>query len=431
MTKHERTLVDTLRYIDKNFGRETIYNEKKLLSFFRDLAPQLVGQREYAMLDNLLKCGGAGMLCDALSGTEFDRRQTSSRLVQRMTDTYAMDESSAKRICALFMAAVSGDDSYAGELDASEKQPRPAPRAPAPKAEKPSQPPRAPAAEAETLSPAQRQTARRRPGWKLYVAIIAVVCLCAAIFAVISKHNNTEAALEEQTLIDDELMVRRWLDVNDRVLNDMNSTGFDYLNSNGMEKFVDFFNENGDDYGIYFQKNDYEKGVQIDIYPGELKITPSDYDFVVLYLRDKKNTEVVNVESHHSGNIQVAMLTSQISSGGCQSFKPFLPKFAVDIIDMSRADMLHYLGITDEMLTWLNDTDKCSLAFDEYTPANYTACCPKFTLGSTNEVRHIPYYSELYFNVRCVNDSGNDVWVQVSIYFDEENVSHVDFAYEF
>ena len=98
---------------------------------------------------------------------------------------------------------------------------------------------------------------------------------------------------------------------------------------------------------------------------------------------------------------------------------------------MSRADMLHYLGITDEMLTWLNDTDKCSLAFDEYTPANYTACCPKFTLGSTNEVRHIPYYSELYFNVRCVNDSGNDVWVQVSIYFDEENVSHVDFAYEF
>ena len=134
MTKHERTLVDTLRYIDKNFGRETIYNEKKLLSFFRDLAPQLVGQREYAMLDNLLKCGGAGMLCDALSGTEFDRRQTSSRLVQRMTDTYAMDESSAKRICALFMAAVSGDDSYAGKLDASEKQPRPAPRAPAPKA---------------------------------------------------------------------------------------------------------------------------------------------------------------------------------------------------------------------------------------------------------------------------------------------------------
>lgn len=134
MNKYENILVDTVGRIKESFGGEALRNGKRLQGLCMDMSPQLMNQREYKMLVILIKCGGNEALLDALNDTPAVQERAVARLTQRMADEYVMDETAARRICALYMTAASGNSAYIDRLDAAEeakRQPAPKP-APAP-----------------------------------------------------------------------------------------------------------------------------------------------------------------------------------------------------------------------------------------------------------------------------------------------------------
>ena len=134
MNKYENILVDTVGRIKESFGGEALCNGKRLQGLCMDMSPQLMNQREYKMLVILIKCGGNEALLDALNDTPAAQERAVARLTQRMADEYVMDETAARRICALYMTAVSGSSAYIDRLDAAgeaKRQPAPKP-APAP-----------------------------------------------------------------------------------------------------------------------------------------------------------------------------------------------------------------------------------------------------------------------------------------------------------
>lgn len=134
MNKYENILVDTVGRIKESFGGEALRNGKRLQGLCMDMSPQLMNQREYKMLVILIKCGGNEALLDALNDTPAVQERAVVRLTQRMADEYVMDETAARRICALYMTAASGNSAYIDRLDAAgevKRQPAPKP-APAP-----------------------------------------------------------------------------------------------------------------------------------------------------------------------------------------------------------------------------------------------------------------------------------------------------------
>lgn len=169
MNKYENILVDTVGRIKESFGGEALRNGKRLQGLCMDMSPQLMNQREYKMLVILIKCGGNEALLDALNDTPAVQEQTVARLTRRMADEYVMDETAARRICALYMTAVSGSSAYIDRLDAAEeaqKQPAPKPApAPTPKSA-PAVPPTPKTAPSSTPKPATAPTPTPKPAPK-------------------------------------------------------------------------------------------------------------------------------------------------------------------------------------------------------------------------------------------------------------------------
>ena len=169
MNKYENILVDTVGRIKESFGGEALRNGKRLQGLCMDMSPQLMNQREYKMLVILIKCGGNEALLDALNDTPAVQERAVARLTQRMADEYVMDESAARRICALYMTAASGNSAYIDRLDAAgevKRQPAPKPApAPTPKSA-PAVPPTPKTAPSSTPKPAPAPTPTPKPAPK-------------------------------------------------------------------------------------------------------------------------------------------------------------------------------------------------------------------------------------------------------------------------
>ncbi len=169
MNKYENILVDTVGRIKESFGGEALRNGKRLQGLCMDMSPQLMNQREYKMLVILIKCGGNEALLDALNDTPAVQEQTVARLTQRMADEYVMDETAARRICALYMTAASGSSAYIDRLDAAgeaKRQPAPKPApAPTPKSA-PAVPPTPKTAPSSTPKPAPAPAPTPKPAPK-------------------------------------------------------------------------------------------------------------------------------------------------------------------------------------------------------------------------------------------------------------------------
>ena len=162
MNKYENILVDTVGRIKESFGGEALRNGKRLQGLCMDMSPQLMNQREYKMLVN-------EALLDALNDTPAVQEQTVARLTQRMADEYVMDETAARRICALYMTAASGSSAYIDRLDAAgeaKRQPAPKPApAPTPKSA-PAVPPTPKTAPSSTPKPAPAPAPTPKPAPK-------------------------------------------------------------------------------------------------------------------------------------------------------------------------------------------------------------------------------------------------------------------------
>ena len=138
MNKYERALVDAVRQITKDNAARAASDARWLNGMLRDLAPQVIGQREYKMLTALLNCEGNRILAEAAKKPAAARDAEVERLVRRLRDEYVMDEDAARRICALYLAGVTGDDAFVTADDRRKAKPEPTPTpkpapAPAPK----------------------------------------------------------------------------------------------------------------------------------------------------------------------------------------------------------------------------------------------------------------------------------------------------------
>ena len=166
MNKYENILVDTVGRIKESFGGEALRNGKRLQGLCMDMSPQLMNQREYKMLVILIKCGGNEALLDALNDTPAAQERAVVRLTQRMADEYVMDETAARRICALYMTAASGNSAYIDRLDAAgEAKRQPAKKlapAPTPKSA-PAVPPTPKTAPSSTPKPAPAPAPTPKP----------------------------------------------------------------------------------------------------------------------------------------------------------------------------------------------------------------------------------------------------------------------------
>ena len=132
MNKYEQALVDAVRQITKDNAARAASDARWLNGMLRDLAPQMIGQREYKMLTALLNCEGNRILAEAAKKPAAARDAEVERLVRRLRDEYVMDEDAARRICALYLAGVTGDDAFVTANDRRKAKPEPTP-APKPK----------------------------------------------------------------------------------------------------------------------------------------------------------------------------------------------------------------------------------------------------------------------------------------------------------
>ena len=132
MNKYEQALVDAVRQITKDNAARAASDARWLNGMLRDLAPQVIGQREYKMLTALLNCEGNRILAEAARKPATARDAEVERLVRRLRDEYVMDEDAARRICALYLAGVTGNDAFVTADDRRKAKPEPTP-APKPK----------------------------------------------------------------------------------------------------------------------------------------------------------------------------------------------------------------------------------------------------------------------------------------------------------
>ena len=169
MNKYEQALVDAVRQITKDNAARAASDARWLNGMLRDLAPQMIGQREYKMLTALLNCNGNRILAEAAKKPAAARDAEVERLVRRLRDEYVMDEDAARRICALYLAGVTGDDAFvtADDRRKAKPEPTPAPKpapVPAPKpAPKPTPKPAPAPAPTPNPAPAPAPTTEPKP----------------------------------------------------------------------------------------------------------------------------------------------------------------------------------------------------------------------------------------------------------------------------
>ena len=434
MNKYENILVDTVGRIKESFGGEALRNGKRLQGLCMDMSPQLMNQREYKMLVILIKCGGNEALLDALNDTPAVQERAVARLTQRMADEYVMDEDAARRICALYLAGVTGDDAFmtADDRRKAKSEPTPAPKpkpAPTP-APKPAPEPKPAPTPAPTPKPAPQKAAddgrgQRSAGKskKWIIAALLAVILAVAAWQVIA---NRDTAVDGNPARD-KRMVEVWIKVSDRVLADVKSTEFDYLNCTGPDDLKAdlayrsgiYDADGGDMCSSFAVTND-----------GDFLNAYGEYRRQDVYLHDQTGEEYIEIvfidNPDQENNLSRSVTTYFLTADGQGLFSPYLPKYAEDISGLDGEAMLNYFGITENMLDWLCDPDiNQDEAFEQYKPDGYTARRPRLQKnGDTNP-------ETLTFGTQYENDSGESINTYAHIFFTKDVVTQIDINFDF
>ena len=213
MNKYEQALVDAVRQITKDNAAKAASDARWLNGMLRDLAPQMIGQREYKMLTALLNCEGNRILAEAAKKPAAARDADVERLVRRLCDEYVMDEDAARRICALYLAGITGDESYIRALDSAGNKTNPAPQnAPKPKQRPQPQQRPAPSPAPAQPTPAPKQSPAPAPvprpqktppisllkykNWHLrFIPMLMAVLYGAIIFPLLEEKSDIVATI--------------------------------------------------------------------------------------------------------------------------------------------------------------------------------------------------------------------------------------------
>ena len=424
MNKYEQALVSAVKQITEIDAARAASDARWLNGMLRDLAPQVMGQRGYKMLTALLNCEGNRILAEAAKKPAAVRDAEVERLVRRLCDEYVMDEDAARRICALYLAGVTGDDAFVTADDRRKAKPEPTP-APKPKpapmpAPKPAPEPKPAQTPAPTPKPAPQKAADdgrgQRSTGKSKKWIIGT--LLAVIFAVIAWQviANRDTAVDDPAR--DKRMVEAWVKVNDRVLADVKSTEFDYLNCTGPEDLkADLANRSG-----IYSADGVDMSSNFTLYRDDVGYyeLQGDSHMQHVLLRDRTGEEQLNIvfddfldqESNRSHEIDI--YCTGLTKEGQKLFKPYLSEFAMAMRSMDREAAMKYLGITEDMLSWLGDPNVNSYEmFKLYAPQKYDEYA--YGVPSFNKEVGTDKYGDVFFQEEYEKGNGEIVYINASI----------------
>ena len=419
MNKYEQALVSAVKQITKSDAAKAASDARWLNGMLRDLAPQVIGQREYKMLTALLNCNGNRILAEAAKKPATARDAEVERLVRRLRDEYVMDEDAARRICALYLAGVTGDDAFVTADDRRKAKPEPTP-APKPAPAPVPTPKPATAPKAADTGRDQRRTGKSK---KWIIGTLLAVIFAVIAWQVVANRDTVVGG----NLARDKRMVETWIKVNDQVLADLKNTEFDYLNCTGPEDLkADLANRSG----IY----DADGGDMCSSFAvtndGDFLNAYGEYRRQDVYLHDQTGEEYIEIvfidNPDQENNLSRSLTTYFLTADGQGLFSPYLPKYAEDISGLDGEAMLNYFGITENMLDWLCDPDiNQDEAFEQYKPDGYTARRPHLQKnGDTNP-------ETLTFGTQYENDSGESINTYANIFFTKDVVTQIDINFYF
>ncbi len=189
MNVWEKRLITAIKKACAANGAQTLYDGQRLCALIESADPELAQQREYKNFRALVRCGGNTLLAQSAHAPRAELQKNIETLGRSMGKGYAIDRVSGERSCALYLTAVTGDESYIRALDAAPENkndhtpqptPRPAPT-PAPQQTQQQRPTPTPAPQPQpTPQPAQNTPPAKKSSRLIGVLVSVVVVLIAA-----------------------------------------------------------------------------------------------------------------------------------------------------------------------------------------------------------------------------------------------------------
>lgn len=185
MNVWEKRLITAIKKACAANGAQTLYDGQRLCALIESADPELAQQREYKNFRALVRCGGNTLLAHSAHAPRAELQKNIETLGRSMGKGYAIDRVSGERSCALYLTAVTGDESYIRALDAAPENkndhtpqptPRPAPT-PAPQQTQQQRPTPTPAPQPQ---PAQNTAPAKKSSRLIGVLVSVVVVLIAA-----------------------------------------------------------------------------------------------------------------------------------------------------------------------------------------------------------------------------------------------------------
>lgn len=185
MNVWEKRLITAIKKACAANGAQTLYDGQRLCALIESVDPELAQQREYKNFRALVRCGGNTLLAQSAHAPRAELQKNIETLGRSMGKGYAIDRVSGERSCALYLTAVTGDESYIRALGAAPENkndhtpqptPRPAPT-PAPQQTQQQRPTPTPAPQPQ---PAQNTPPAKKSSRLIGVLVSVVVVLIAA-----------------------------------------------------------------------------------------------------------------------------------------------------------------------------------------------------------------------------------------------------------
>lgn len=183
MNVWEKRLITAIKKACAANGAQTLYDGQRLCALIESADPELAQQREYKNFRALVRCGGNTLLAQSAHAPRAELQKNIETLGRSMGKGYAIDRVSGERSCALYLTAVTGDESYIRALDGA-PSPSPAPQpTPRPAPQPTPRPTPTPAPQPQpTPQPTQNTPPAKKSSRLIGILVsVAVVLIAAAI----------------------------------------------------------------------------------------------------------------------------------------------------------------------------------------------------------------------------------------------------------
>lgn len=251
MNVWEKRLITAIKKACAANGAQTLYDGQRLCALIESADPELAQQREYKNFRALVRCGGNTLLAQSAHAPRAELQKNIETLGRSMGKGYAIDRVSGERSCALYLTAVTGDESYIRALDAAPENkndhtPQPTPRpAPTPTLQQTQQ-------QRPTPTPApqpQPQPAQNTPPAKKSSRLVGILVSVVVVLIAAALGTSTGRALVGGLFGGDKLAGTTWrgeLDITKEIAEGLDETvakefaDMDDIPTDSLPRFSDY-----------------------------------------------------------------------------------------------------------------------------------------------------------------------------------------------